>query len=151
MDWNTEAAGVLNTPQMQHLAPGGRELQHFLARENIDFSSCGDHPGVRGVNAVDVRIDFANISPKCCGQGDGGEVRPTTTERRHLVPSLRPALESCNDWDFAMGQTSADAVGPDIRNVCLAVDVVGYEASRTSGKSAGQLAKIRQRDRQQGR
>jgi hypothetical protein len=31
------------------------------------------------------------------------------------------------------------------------MDVVGNEAGRTSGKRAGQLSKIRQRDRQQGR
>jgi hypothetical protein len=31
VDRNTKPAGIFNTPQMQYLAPGGRELKHFLA------------------------------------------------------------------------------------------------------------------------
>ena len=31
MDRNTEPPGVFNTPQVQYLAPGGRELKHYLA------------------------------------------------------------------------------------------------------------------------
>ena len=53
MDRNAEPAGIFNTPQVQYLAPGGRELKHFLAREDLDLPRRRDNPGVRGVDAVD--------------------------------------------------------------------------------------------------
>ncbi|CAH0327131.1 hypothetical protein SRABI128_05795 [Microbacterium sp. Bi128] len=151
MDRNTEPAGVFNTPQVQYLAAGGGELKHFLAREDLDLPRRRDNPGVRGVDAVDVRVYLANIGFERSGQGDRCEIRAAAAERGHPVPFLRPALESCDDGDLATGQTTADAVRPDIGDVCLAVDVVGNEAGRTARKCAGQLAEIRQGNRQKGR
>jgi hypothetical protein len=74
MDRNSEPAGIFHTPQVQYFATGGGEFKHLLAREDIDLSRRRDDPGVRGVDAVDVRVYFANIGPERGGQRDRGEI-----------------------------------------------------------------------------
>ena len=105
MDRNSEPAGIFNTPQVQYLAPGGGELKHFLAGEDIDLSRRRDNTGVGGVDAVDVRVDFTNAGPQRCGSATAVRSEPPRPRVVTLSRFLRPALESGDDRDFAVGQT----------------------------------------------
>ena len=143
MDWNTEPPGILNAPQVQHLAPGGRELKHDFAGEDIYLARPRDNPGICRIDTVHVRIDLADAGAQCRGERNRGEVRAAPAERSHPLPFLRPALEPRDDGDFSPGQAGADAVGPDVGNLCFAVHVIGDEARHASGGSHRRLAAVR--------
>jgi hypothetical protein len=86
--------------QLHDLGAEAGEFEHFVVGNLGELLRVRDDAGVGGVNAVDVRVDLAEVGLERGGERDGGEVGTAAAERGDLR-LRRFALESGDDDDIA--------------------------------------------------
>ena len=137
MDRHSEAARVFDAAQVEDLGAGGRHFQHFFRGDLVDLAGGGDHARVGGVDAVDVRVDFADVSFQGGGQGDGGGVGAAAAHGGDVFGLWAHALEAGDDGDVAPVQCGLHAVGRDVNDTGLAMQGVGEHAGLGTGEGLG--------------
>lgn len=77
-----------------------RHFQHFAVRNLVDFLRIGNDTGIGRIYAVNVGIDFTNISMDGTGNGNCRRIGTTAAERRNITMT-GDTLEACDDDDIA--------------------------------------------------
>src|SRR6478735_770005 len=113
MQRHAEPPGVFDAPEVEDLGPGSGQFQHLLAGDAVDFLGRRNHAGVRGVYAVNVGVDLADIGLEGGGEGHRRCVRTSAAQGGDLVGGTAHALETGDDGDVPLVQGGADAVRVD--------------------------------------
>ena len=117
-------ARELDRPQREHAAAGRGHLEHLVERDARELPRARDDARVGGVDAFDVGVDLAHVGAERGRQRDRGGVGAAAAERGDVL-ARRHALEAGDDRDLARRERLADAVGPDLDDLRLAVVGVG--------------------------
>ena len=114
-----------------HLCAVTGEFEHLLVADFGELAGPGGHARVCGVDAVDVGVDLAAHGAEGCGEGDGGGVGASASERGdvHLAGD---ALEAGDDDDASGVEFGADAVGVESDDGGAAMR--GVRADRRPGR-----------------
>ena len=112
---------------MEHLGPLRRQLQHLVVSNLFQLPGRGDQAGVRGVHAVHVGVNLAQVRPESRRQGHGAGVGAPPAQGGH-VPVPVHALEARDDDDAVLVQLRLDALGVDALDAGVGVDGGGLDA-----------------------
>ncbi len=102
----------LDRADLQHLGAERGELEHLLARDARELPCVGADPRVGRVDAVDVRVDLADVGLQRGGERHAGRVGAAAAERRD-VSVLVLALEPRHDGDLAASERRAQRIVVD--------------------------------------
>ena len=101
VDGDVVLARVLDGAHGEDLRAGGGHLEHLVVGDVVDLARLGDQARVGGVDAVDVRVDLADVGVQGVGQGHGGGVGAAAAERRDVLLG-GDALEAGDEHDLAL-------------------------------------------------
>lgn len=116
-----------------------RHFQHFAVRNLVDFLRIGNDTRIGRVHAVNVGIDFTNISMDGTGNGNGCRIGTTAAERRNITMPRNP-LETGNDDDIALIQCFHDAARFQCQDAAFIKSIAGLDAGLSTGKGNSLLA-----------
>src|SRR5579872_4180160 len=128
------------------------QLQHVLEGDLVQPSRLWNHPGIRGVDAIDVRIDVAAIGLDGRRNRHGRGVGTAAAERGD-PPGLRiDALEAGDDGDLLALLEALDQFAPiDVENAGRGVGVAGHDRDLPALPGAGLDAHALQHDGEKSR
>lgn len=120
----TRTLRELDGMDLQHLRAQARHLQHLLEADGVQPPRLRHHPWVGGVDAVDIRVDEALVSPQGSGYRYGRSIR---LPRPSVVIDLRPPRpEAGDDHHLAGGEIGTHAGVVDALDARLGVCRVGF-------------------------
>ncbi len=134
VDRNVVAAGVFHAAQHEHLGPARRHLEHLLEADGVQVPCVRHDARVGGEDAVHVGVDLAHVGVQRGGQGDGGGVRSTTTQRGDVLAVLADALEAGDQHDQTFVERVAQPAGGDVDDLGVAVRAGGDHAGLRAGE-----------------
>ena len=135
---NAEAAAHFDGPGLHDTGAEFRHFQHFAVCDLIDFSSIGNDTGIGRVYAVNVGIDFTNISVDSAGNGDGCRIGTASAEGCDVTMTGN-ALETGNDDDIILFQCLHDTGRLQSQNTALVESIAGLDACLSPRKGDGLL------------
>ena len=138
VDSDSVLAGELDAALVQDTCAGSCHLEHLLVGDDVDLLGLGGNAGVGTVNAVDIGVDLANVGMDARGDGHGCGVRAASAERGDVAVGI-DALEAGDDDDLVLLEGLLDALGVDLADLGLAVDVVGDKAHLAAAQADGLL------------
>ena len=116
-----------------------RHFQHFAVRNLVDFLRIGNDTGIGRIYAVNVGIDFTNISMDGTGNGNCRRIGATAAERRNITMT-GDTLEACDDDDIALVQSLHDAARFQCQDAAFVKGVAGLDTGLCSRKGNSLLA-----------
>ena len=123
----SELLGQLHAAVVEHLGPLRRQLQHLVIGNFLQLPGRGNQAGVRGVHAVHVGVDLAEVRPERRRQGHGAGVGPAPAQGGHVPHPVDP-LEAGHQNDLVLVQLPLDALGVDALDAGVGVDGGGLDA-----------------------
>ena len=93
---------------MQHLGAHAGHFQHLVIGDLVNLSGAFADIGIRGVDAVDIRIDFAFAGVEHSGYGDGRGIGAAAAESGDAAVG-RLALEAGDDEDIIIVEELPDS------------------------------------------
>ena len=145
---DAELLGKLDRPRVHHAGAEARQFEHFVVADRREATGGGEDPRIGRVDAVDVGVDLADVSPQHRGERHGGGVGAATAERRDVAMLVDP-LEAGGDHDPAVVEELHDVVGGDRLDAGLRVGAVGADADLGAGQAHRLLAEGLDRHREQ--
>lgn len=85
MDGDAEAAAHFDGTGLHDTGAEFRHFQHFAVCNLFDFPCIGNDTGIGRVYAVNVGIDFTNISMDGTGNGNGCRIGTAAAQRRDIA------------------------------------------------------------------
>ena len=119
---------------MHHPGPETGQFEHLVVADRRQPTGLGQHPGIGGVDAVNVGVDLAEIGPEHRSQRHGRGVGTAAAECGD-VAVLIDSLEACGDHDPAVVEEVADVVGGDRFDAGFGVRAVGADADLRAGEA----------------
>jgi hypothetical protein len=124
--------------------PGAGEFEHFVVADHVDLAGFRDEPRVGGVYPVDVGVNLAAdrevdrrrarpVVLEHRGQGNGRRVRPAATEGGDVEVFVDP-LKSGDDYNHALGERPANAVGRNVLDAGLGMRRIGDDTDLGTGE-----------------
>ena len=148
MQRNPVLLGELHRSDLQHLGAEARHLEHLLEGDAVELARRGHQVRVGGVDAVDVRVDLADVGFERRRDGDRGGVRAAAAERRD-VALVVDALEAGDHRDGAGVEHRVDARAVDALDARARVRRVGAHAHLRAGEGARLVTELVDRHREQ--
>ena len=139
MDGDAEAAAHFDGTGLHDTGAEFRHFQHFAVCNLFDFPCIGNDTGIGRVYAVNVGIDFTNISMDGTGNGNGCRIGTAATQRRDIAMA-RNALEASDDDDIALIQRFHDAARFQCQDTAFVKGIAGLDAGLSTGKGNSLLA-----------
>ena len=112
---------------MEHACALRRQFQHFIVCDLVQFSGVGDDAGIRGVHAVHIRIDLAQIRPESRCQCHGPGVAAAAAQRGD-VPQTVHALKTCHQNDAVLIQFRPNPFSVDLLDSGIGMYLGGLDA-----------------------
>ena len=115
---DTELLGELHRARLHHLGAEAGEFEHLVVRNFLEFFRRGHDARVAGVDAIDVRVNLAEVGLEYGRQRDRREVGAAAAQRGD-VALARFALESGDDGHVAGVEQRVDFPGRDVADLRL--------------------------------
>ena len=112
---------------MEHACALRRQFQHFIICDLVQLPGVGDDAGIRGVHAVHIRIDLAQIRPESRRQRYGAGVAAAAAQRCD-VPQTIHALKARHQNDAVLIQFRPDPLGVDLLDPGIGMYLGGLDA-----------------------
>ena len=148
IDRDASLLGELHRLRVQHPGPRFGQLLRLLVRQRRDPARARHDARIGGVDAVDVRANFAVGGAERRRHRHGGRVAAAAAERRHFTP-VRHALVACNDDDLPAGELVLDAERADFDDPGIDVAIVGDDPRLASREADGVAAELANGQRQE--
>lgn len=130
---DAEFLGEFNRSALHDFGARAGKFKHFVIRDFLEFFGLREYAGVGGVDAVDVSVDLAEVSADSGGDGDGGKVGSSASERGKSTVLGLP-LEAGDDDNVAGVQKLVNLLWGDVLNPSFGVDAVGLDAGLGAGE-----------------
>ena len=137
MNGNVVTSGVFHATQHEHLGAARRHLEHLLEADGVQMPRVGHDARIGCKDAVDVRIDLANVGVQCGGKRDSGGVRPAAAKRGDVLAVLADALKSGDEHDQTLREGVLQPSGRDVDDLRVAVRAGGDHAGLRSREGPG--------------
>ena len=134
---NVVTAGVFHATQHEHLGAARRHLEHFLEADGVQMPRVGHDARIGCKDAVDVRIDLANVGVQRRGERHGGGVRPAAAKRGDVLTVLADALKSGDEHDQTLREGVLQPSGRDVDDLRVAVRAGGDHAGLRTREGPG--------------
>ena len=112
---------------VEHLGSLAGQLQHLVVSNLLQLHRAGNHPGVRGIHAVHISINLAQVRPEGGGQGHGAGVGPAPAQGSHVAEAINP-LEAGHQDDLVLIQLLLNALRVNALNPGVGVGAGGMHA-----------------------
>src|SRR5665647_2779881 len=143
------APGIFHGSYIQDLRSPGGELEHFLTRDAFEFAGPRNDARVGGEDAVDIRVDLADVGTQGGREGDRGRVRPAPAERGDVLGVAVEALEAGDDRHGSFVEGITDAPGGHVYDARGAVAGIRDHAGLAAGERGRVVAHALDGHRQQ--
>ncbi len=117
--------GELDGARLHDFGAERGHLQHLLVGDLLQALGFRHDARIGGVDAVDVRVDVAQVGLHRDRQGDRARVGAAASERRDAIACWLDALEAGDDGDLALFQALDDLLARDVLDARHAVGVIG--------------------------
>ena len=97
------AFGHFHRPVVEHLGSHGRQFQHLVIGDVIQFPGPFHHPGIGGIDPIHIGINDAFFRPQCSGQGHRRGVRAAPADGGDILLFIQ-ALEAGHHHDLSLFQ-----------------------------------------------
>ena len=141
--------GQLHAAVVEYLGPLAGQLQHFIIGDLLQLHRAGGHPRVRGIHAVHIGVDLAQVRAEGGGQSHGAGVGPAPAQGGHVAEAV-DSLEASHQDDLVLVQLPLDALGIDLLDAGVGIGAGGLDAHLPGGKAHHRQAHVLQRHSAQG-
>ena len=138
----------LHAAVVEHLCAQAGKLQHLVEGDLIQLARARHQARVRGVNAVHVRVDLAQVRVQRGRNGHGAGVGAAASQGGDVVVAVQ-ALEARDHHDAVFGKLALDALGVQVFDARARVGAVRVEARLPARQADGRAACLAQRHGQQ--
>jgi len=133
LEHDAELLGELDGARLHDLGAEAGQFEHFVVGDLRQLAGSLHDARISGVNAIDVRVDLAEIGLDRRRQRDGRKVGTAAAERGDLPLAGLP-LEAGDNHDVATIEQLVDALRRDVLNFGLGVNAIGDDARLRAGQ-----------------